>query len=150
MPRDGRVVRTGWWRWEARSAEASCHHKLPVLGGCWAEPGWTAVVFRGDAGSSKGGYVIDFSKPWIMIPSDFLHCLLFPKFMGHLGTSRHIVHLLACGGVCPLYSTVKPHKWRTVCSLLRRREQILTVSVSIHLLLGTCSILVKRNLTSLI
>lgn len=92
-----------------RSAEASCCCKLAVMEGCSAQPGC-------DAGSSKGGCVIDFAEPWIMIPSDFLHCLLFPKFMGHLGTCSHVAHLLTCVGVCRLYSTVKPHEWRTVCA----------------------------------
>lgn len=58
--------------------------------------------------------------------------------------------LFACVGVCPLYSTVKLREWRIICArdLLRRLEQILTRSVSILLLLGTCSIHTKRNLTS--
>lgn len=73
----------------------------------------------------------------------------FHNVWGALRNTQAYIEFLLYAGVCPLHSTVQLHEWRSAFVWLPQRlEQILTMSVSIHLLLGAGSVHMKRNLTS--
>lgn len=103
----------GWWGWGGGEESRKICSGFLLLQ-AWSHGGllnrarvWPQAYLEGNAGRSKGDCVTDLPESWIMTPSDFLHCLLFQKFMGHLVTRRHIVHLLSCVWVCPLCSDHK-------------------------------------------
>ena len=122
--------RGGAWRLTARRPDLSC---------------------SGDAGASKGGCVGAPPELWTITPSPNSHMTsYFHNLWGHFRTLRHIFNSLCMHYEFVLCARLWKARSRevSVCYPPQRPEQILTMPATIRLLLGTCSVHMKRNLPS--
>lgn len=133
-----------------KSVEAFCYCSWKSQKGSWLQSrGVTSHAQKGRLAAARVMVWQTFLSPELRPPLNSYMTSCFDNLRGHLITLRHVflsASIMSLSSVLGC-KTPRVEKCLRIISLGDWRK-ILTMSVSIHLLLGTVTVHMKRNLTS--